>query len=107
MMIVMMTIVICQELSFSLYLKPQSRLSTMWLQVQSAWLNFELQSSLPVALKCIIRFVNCVSETKLLLIFWLLIMLTWLWAGLHMAYQLLWLLVMFCIFNISLVCSLL
>ena len=46
---------------------------------------------------------RCISEMKLLLIFWLLVMLTWLWAGLHMAYQLLWLLVMFCIFNISLV----
>jgi len=44
------------------------------------------------------------SEMKLLLIFWLLVLLTWLWAGLHMVYQLLWLLVMFCIFNTSLVC---
>jgi len=39
----------------------------------------------------------------MLLIFWLLVTMTWLWAGLHMAYQLLWLLVIFCIFNISLV----
>ena len=53
---------------------------------------------------CLIWHVNCCFvELKLLLIFWLLVTLTWLWAGLHMAYQLLWLLVMFCIFNISLV----
>jgi len=45
----------------------------------------------------------CLTEMKLLLVFWLLVMLTWLWAGLHMAYQLLSLLVMFCIFSISLV----
>jgi len=38
-----------------------------------------------------------------LLMFWLLVVLTWLWAALHMVYQLLWLLVMFCIFNVSLV----
>jgi len=42
---------------------------------------------------------------KLLLVFWLLVTLTYLWASLHMVYQLLWLLVMFFIFNTSLVCT--
>jgi len=45
----------------------------------------------------------CVTELRLLLVFWLLVVLTWLWAGLHMAYQLIGLLVIYCIFNVSLV----
>jgi len=81
------------------------------------WLLSEMGCSLQKIVLKVLRFCFClqisanistvivaVSEMKLLIIFWLLVLLTWLWAGLHMVYQLLWLLVMFCIFNTSLVC---
>ena len=39
-------------------------------------------------------------EVRLMLVLWALIIITWLWGGLHMAYSQLWMLVFFCIFNI-------
>ncbi|XP_060082724.1 adhesion G-protein coupled receptor V1-like [Ylistrum balloti] len=41
-----------------------------------------------------------INEIRTLLSFWAVIALTWLWGGLHMAYGQLWMLVMFCIFNL-------
>ncbi|XP_061172919.1 adhesion G-protein coupled receptor V1-like [Saccostrea echinata] len=41
-----------------------------------------------------------INEIRTLLCFWFVITITWLWGGLHMAYGQLWMLVMFCIFNI-------
>ncbi|XP_069137444.1 adhesion G-protein coupled receptor V1-like isoform X2 [Argopecten irradians] len=41
-----------------------------------------------------------INEIRTLLSFWAVITLTWLWGGLHMAYGQLWMLVMFCIFNL-------
>lgn len=40
------------------------------------------------------------AEIRTLLCFWFVITVTWLWGGLHLAYGQLWMLVMFCIFNI-------
>ncbi|XP_041376199.1 adhesion G-protein coupled receptor V1-like [Gigantopelta aegis] len=40
------------------------------------------------------------NEVRLTLLFWLVIILTWLWGGLHMVYGQLWMLILFCIFNI-------
>ncbi|XP_077988560.1 adhesion G-protein coupled receptor V1-like [Glandiceps talaboti] len=40
------------------------------------------------------------AEIRILLIFWLIIIITWIWGGLHMAFGKLWLLILFCIFNI-------
>ncbi|CAH1797156.1 unnamed protein product [Owenia fusiformis] len=39
-------------------------------------------------------------EIRTLLLFWTLIVLSWLWGGLHLAYGQLWMLILFCIFNI-------
>ncbi|XP_014662998.1 PREDICTED: G-protein coupled receptor 98-like isoform X2 [Priapulus caudatus] len=39
-------------------------------------------------------------EVRAMLIFWGLIVVTWIWGSLHLAYGYLWLLVLFCIFNI-------
>ncbi|XP_033749541.1 adhesion G-protein coupled receptor V1-like [Pecten maximus] len=41
-----------------------------------------------------------INEIRTLLSFWAVITLTWLWGGLHMAYGQLWMLIMFCIFNL-------
>lgn len=41
-----------------------------------------------------------INEIRTLLCFWFVITVTWLWGGLHLAYGQLWMLVMFCIFNI-------
>ncbi|KAI0227314.1 Adhesion G-protein coupled receptor V1 [Lamellibrachia satsuma] len=40
-------------------------------------------------------------EIRALLLFWACIVCTWLWGGLHMAYSQVWMLVLFCIFNIA------
>ena len=42
----------------------------------------------------------CFSEVRAVLLFYALMTLTWLWGGLHMAYSQVWMLVLFCIFNI-------
>lgn len=43
------------------------------------------------------------SEVPLVLYLFLLISLVWLWAGLHMAYKQLWMLILYVIFNCLLV----
>ncbi|XP_074651666.1 adhesion G-protein coupled receptor V1-like [Tubulanus polymorphus] len=43
-----------------------------------------------------------INEVRTLLLFWTLLVLTWLWGGLHLAYSQLWMLILFCIFNILL-----
>ncbi|XP_070543508.1 adhesion G-protein coupled receptor V1-like isoform X2 [Ptychodera flava] len=40
------------------------------------------------------------TEVRILLMFWLVIITTWIFGGLHMAFGKLWLLILFCIFNI-------
>ncbi|KAL3865787.1 hypothetical protein ACJMK2_043142 [Sinanodonta woodiana] len=40
-----------------------------------------------------------IHEVRILLLFWVVIILTWLWGGLHLAYGQLWMLVLFFIFN--------
>ncbi|KAK3601207.1 hypothetical protein CHS0354_004407 [Potamilus streckersoni] len=40
-----------------------------------------------------------IHEVRILLLFWAVIVLTWLWGGLHLAYGQLWMLIMFFIFN--------
>ena len=41
-----------------------------------------------------------VPEVRLTLLFWVVLILTWLWGGLHMVYGQLWMLILFCIFDI-------
>ncbi|KAK7486836.1 hypothetical protein BaRGS_00021983 [Batillaria attramentaria] len=41
-----------------------------------------------------------ITEVRLLLLLWSLLVLTWLWGGLHMAYGQLWMLILFCICDI-------
>ncbi|XP_052793587.1 adhesion G-protein coupled receptor V1-like [Mya arenaria] len=41
-----------------------------------------------------------ISEVRTLLLFWGVIIITWLWGGLHLVYGQLWMLIMFAIFNI-------
>ena len=58
-----------------------------WLQMLTVWV---------VCTPC------CVfAEIRALLLFWACIVCTWLWGGLHMAYSQVWMLVLFCIFNIA------
>ncbi|KAL4228132.1 hypothetical protein ACF0H5_013567 [Mactra antiquata] len=41
-----------------------------------------------------------INEIRTLLLFWAVIITTWLWGGLHLVYGHLWMLILFCIFNI-------
>ncbi|XP_055956200.1 adhesion G-protein coupled receptor V1 [Patella vulgata] len=41
-----------------------------------------------------------ITEIQIILGFYIVIVLTWLWGGLHMVYGQLWMLILFCIFNI-------
>jgi G-protein coupled receptor 98 len=44
-----------------------------------------------------------ITEVRTLLLFWAFIVIAWLWGGLHMAYGQLWMMVLFCIFNVAVV----
>lgn len=45
----------------------------------------------------------CVSEVPMVLYLFALVSLVWLWAGLHMGYRYLWMLILYVIFNLLLV----
>lgn len=52
------------------------------------------------------HFCRCVPEVPLVLYLFLLVSLVWLWAGLHMGYKHMWMLVLYIISNCLLVSSL-